>query len=225
MLEHVPEPQSFAQKALATGATVILSVPYRWSAAPWSTCTIPWMSKSCGAGQGVAPVETVIVEDGGRQRLIAVYTTGDDVRLHRAASGRRALDLRANFLGEGLSTPSPTLVEGGPADDRATFCLDASFLELESSTAHMHVGWGVALFDTPDNGRRAALRGAEGADIGHHLCRAPRYRQKLSPVPLGLHAPLWVDDPDFDLARHVRRTTARRLDEVTERGDVRAARP
>ena len=27
------------------------------------------------------------------------------------------------------------------------------------------------------------------------LARAPRYRQKLAPVPLGLHEPVWVDDP------------------------------
>jgi WS/DGAT/MGAT family acyltransferase len=34
----------------------------------------------------------------------------------------------------------------------------------------------------------------------------PRYRQKLRTVPLRLGRPVWVDDPDFDLRYHVRRT-------------------
>ena len=32
----------------------------------------------------------------------------------------------------------------------------------------------------------------------------PRYRQKLREVPGRLGLPVWVDDPDFDLAYHVR---------------------
>jgi hypothetical protein len=34
----------------------------------------------------------------------------------------------------------------------------------------------------------------------------PRYRQKLRTVPFRLGRPVWVDDPDFDLRYHVRRT-------------------
>ena len=36
------------------------------------------------------------------------------------------------------------------------------------------------------------------------MARAPRYRQKLARVPLSLHDPVWVDDGDFDVDRHVR---------------------
>ena len=71
--------------------------------------------------------------------------------------------------------------------------LDASFLELESETAHMHVGW-VTLFGSSEDGEKptfAALR----RHIGQRLERAPRYRQKLAFVPFGLHDPVWVDDP------------------------------
>ena len=39
--------------------------------------------------------------------------------------------------------------------------------------------------------------------VAQRLCRAPRYRQMLAPVPLGLNAPVWVDDHRFDVARHV----------------------
>ena len=92
--------------------------------------------------------------------------------------------------------------------------LDASFLEVESPTAHMHVGW-AALFSSPKDGMRPSFEALRD-HIGRRLCRAPRYRQKLAPVPFGLHAPLWVDDPGFDLARHVRRSPARRLEDVTD---------
>ena len=40
--------------------------------------------------------------------------------------------------------------------------------------------------------------------IGRRLHRAPRFRQLLSVPRRGLGAPLWVDDPTFDLAEHVR---------------------
>jgi hypothetical protein len=79
--------------------------------------------------------------------------------------------------------------------------LDASFLAVETPTAHMHVGW-VALFSRPADGLQpsfSVLRDHIQARIGH----APRYRQKLASVPLGLHAPEWVDDPDFSVDRHV----------------------
>ena len=79
--------------------------------------------------------------------------------------------------------------------------LDASFLAVETPTAHMHVGW-VAVFSPPAEGRPP--RFSEVRDhIEVRLGRAPRYRQKLASVPLGLHAPEWVDDPDFSVDRHV----------------------
>jgi diacylglycerol O-acyltransferase / wax synthase len=80
--------------------------------------------------------------------------------------------------------------------------LDASFLEAESATAHMHVGW-AAWFSPPAEGpppRFEELR----EHIESRLGRAPRYRQKLASVPFGLTDPVWVDDSDFDIGRHVR---------------------
>jgi diacylglycerol O-acyltransferase / wax synthase len=92
--------------------------------------------------------------------------------------------------------------------------LDASFLQVETDCAHMHVGW-VALFDPPAEGHFPSFEALRD-HIGRRLCRAPRYRQKLAPVPLGLHAPLWVDDPDFDLRHHVRHTPVPWLAEATD---------
>jgi len=86
--------------------------------------------------------------------------------------------------------------------------LDAAFLSLESDHAPMHVGW-AALFDPPARGEAPSFD-----DIRRHIAgrlgRAPRYRQKLAAIPLGLGDPVWVDDPSFDVAEHVLR--ARRRD-------------
>ncbi len=79
--------------------------------------------------------------------------------------------------------------------------LDASFLAVETPTAHMHVGW-VALFSASDQGRLPSFQQLR-EHIELRVGRAPRYRQKLASVPLGLHAPEWIDDPAFSVDRHV----------------------
>jgi diacylglycerol O-acyltransferase / wax synthase len=79
--------------------------------------------------------------------------------------------------------------------------LDASFLALETPTAHMHVGW-VALFTRPGSGELPGFLQLRD-HIERRLARAPRYRQKLAPVPLELNAPEWVDDETFSLDRHL----------------------
>jgi diacylglycerol O-acyltransferase len=92
--------------------------------------------------------------------------------------------------------------------------LDASFLEVESQTAHMHVGW-AARFAPPADGR--APRFDELRDhVAGRLGRAPRYRQRLAAVPLGVGDPVWVDDQDFDIARHVRRARSSDFREVVD---------
>jgi WS/DGAT/MGAT family acyltransferase len=81
--------------------------------------------------------------------------------------------------------------------------LDASFLEVETPTAHMHVGW-AAVFAPPAGRTRPSF--TELRDhVEKRLARAPRYRQKLLGVPLGVSEPVWVDDPDFDVMQHVHR--------------------
>jgi diacylglycerol O-acyltransferase / wax synthase len=80
---------------------------------------------------------------------------------------------------------------------------DASFLAIETPTAHMHVGW-VAIFSPPVDGELPSF--SELRDhIGSRLARAPRYRQRLAPVPFGVLAAEWVDDDAFSVERHVYR--------------------
>ena len=92
--------------------------------------------------------------------------------------------------------------------------LDASFLAVETPTAHMHVGW-VAVFEPPEDGPAPTF--AELRDhIAARLPRAPRYRQVLHPTPFGLGAPIWVDNQDFEIARHVVRARARGLTDAVD---------
>ena len=78
--------------------------------------------------------------------------------------------------------------------------LDASFLEVEDSVSHMHIG-SVAIFEGPPP-RYEELREA----VLRKLPLVPRYRQLARPVPLGAGRPVWVDDPHFNVDYHVRRT-------------------
>jgi len=99
------------------------------------------------------------------------------------------------------------------SDDRLT-PLDASFLTVESPTAHMHVGW-ACLFARPRG--RAAPSFEELRDhVEGRLGGAPRYRQKLAAVPLGVGEPVWIDDEAFDVRRHVLRSRSARFEEVVD---------
>jgi diacylglycerol O-acyltransferase len=93
--------------------------------------------------------------------------------------------------------------------------LDASFLEVETPTAHMHVGW-VALFRPPEESELPTFSRIREL-INARLSQVPRYRQKLAFVPFGLHDPVWVDDSEFDIRRHVMHSTARSLDHLLDR--------
>jgi diacylglycerol O-acyltransferase / wax synthase len=90
--------------------------------------------------------------------------------------------------------------------------LDVSFLDVETASAHMHVGWAAA-FDPPDEGPAPSFEQLRD-HIGRRLHRAPRYRQRLAGVPLGVARPVWVDDDRFDITRHVRRADRADLAEL-----------
>jgi WS/DGAT/MGAT family acyltransferase len=85
--------------------------------------------------------------------------------------------------------------------------LDASFLGLEDSRCHMHVG-GVMLFEA------GPLRTDErGLDIDRirqaihaRLHLVPRFRQRLAYLPYE-RLPIWIDDSHFRLEYHVRHTS------------------
>ncbi len=92
--------------------------------------------------------------------------------------------------------------------------LDDSFLAVESATAHMHVGW-AASFRRPSEGPPPSFDELRD-HIESRLGRAPRYRQRIARVPLGLNAPVWVDDESFDVDRHVVHSNATRLPDLID---------
>lgn len=79
---------------------------------------------------------------------------------------------------------------------------DASFYFLEASSTPMHLG-SLATFRTPRSGfsYESLLELVE-----ERLVLVPRYRQKVREVAFGLARPVWVDDPDFDITYHIRRS-------------------
>ncbi len=85
--------------------------------------------------------------------------------------------------------------------------LDGAFLALESKNTHLHVA-AVLVLDPPEGKRSLFSPSTRYAQIRRlieqriHL--VPRLRQRVVPVPLGLHHPVWVDDPEFELRDHVR---------------------
>ena len=87
--------------------------------------------------------------------------------------------------------------------DRLTPLADA-FLEVEDVDPDVTLAIGsLAVFAGPAP-TIEELRSA----IAGRLPLIPRYRQRLRRVPLGLAAPTWVDDPDFDLTHHLVEATA-----------------
>ena len=80
--------------------------------------------------------------------------------------------------------------------------LDAVFVDAEDADPHVSMAIAsIAIFEGPAPAQEEVL-----AYLAGRLPLVPRYRQKLRTVPLRLGRPVWVDDPDFDLRYHVRRT-------------------
>jgi diacylglycerol O-acyltransferase / wax synthase len=78
--------------------------------------------------------------------------------------------------------------------------LDSWFLYIEDDADHMHIG-SVCLFEGPMPDIES-LRSA----IAGKLEAVPRYRQRVTPVPLAAGRPVWTDDPHFHIDYHVRLT-------------------
>jgi len=79
---------------------------------------------------------------------------------------------------------------------------DATFFHLENSSTPMYVG-SLSILRKPRNGLSYETL---LATVEQRLPQIPRYRQKVREVKLGLARPVWVDDPDFDITYHIRRS-------------------
>ncbi len=77
---------------------------------------------------------------------------------------------------------------------------DAAFLYLETPTVHMHT-LKVAVVDAAGGYSFERFRDAMSRSL--HLL--PPFRRRIVFPPLGLDHPSWIEDPDFDLDRHLAR--------------------
>ena len=75
---------------------------------------------------------------------------------------------------------------------------DMSSLLAERGPIHVHVGATIILDGEPPEFERFL----EHVDARLNL--VPRFRQRVTEVPLGLSNPVWSDDRDFDIEWHVR---------------------
>ncbi|WP_151084706.1 WS/DGAT/MGAT family O-acyltransferase [Nocardioides cynanchi] len=79
---------------------------------------------------------------------------------------------------------------------------DLAFLTAETPSTPMHNAT-VEVFDPGTSGFDYT---ALVSLIGERIAFVPRYRQRVREVPGHLANPVWVDDPQFDLGYHVRRS-------------------
>jgi len=81
--------------------------------------------------------------------------------------------------------------------------LDASFLYVESPTVPLHV-CSIVELDT------STIPGGYGFDrlsdaLTSRMKSLPEFRAKLADSQLNLDHPVWVEDTDFDMSRHLNR--------------------
>lgn len=77
---------------------------------------------------------------------------------------------------------------------------DALFLSLEQTNWHQHVG-GLSILDRSEASDFDFLKMREV--LLERLPLAPKFMWKLHEVPFNLDRPIWVDDEDFDVDRHL----------------------
>jgi diacylglycerol O-acyltransferase / wax synthase len=79
--------------------------------------------------------------------------------------------------------------------------LDAGFLHAEDADRHVSLAiGGLAVIEGPIPDHDALI-----STFAQRIRACPRFGQRLRLRSFDIGAPQWVDDPDFDLTRHVRR--------------------
>lgn len=79
--------------------------------------------------------------------------------------------------------------------------LDATFLYMETPSAYMHVA-GLMVLDPSELAGGFSYQEIKEFYASRLHLAAP-FRRRLAEIPLGLHHPLWIEDPDFDLDYHL----------------------
>jgi WS/DGAT/MGAT family acyltransferase len=96
--------------------------------------------------------------------------------------------------------------------------MDASFLYMETPSAHSHVVGTLVLDPSTAPEPYSFERVVDLLRQRIHLLEP--FRRRLVPVPFNLSHPVWIEDPDFDLERHINRTVARQPGTMHELADI-----
>jgi WS/DGAT/MGAT family acyltransferase len=78
--------------------------------------------------------------------------------------------------------------------------IDASFLYMETPAVHMHTIKAAVMDPIPGRPYRPE---AVKRTLADRLPFLPALRRRVIGVPLHLHHPVWIEDPEFDLDRHL----------------------
>ena len=99
--------------------------------------------------------------------------------------------------------------------------IDAGYLYMETPTVHMHT-LKIGILDAADApGGYSFERLVD--EMSQRLHLLPPFRRRIVPVPFGLHHPMWIEDPNFDIRNHIIREqvpapgTPEQLDDVVAR--------
>jgi diacylglycerol O-acyltransferase len=95
--------------------------------------------------------------------------------------------------------------EESMGDGKKLSSLDASFLYLETPEMPMHVG-SMAIFRLPADYQRDFFEDFK-AMIASRLHLAPILKARLEKAPLDIDHPSWVEDDQFDIDRHIFRSS------------------
>ena len=85
-----------------------------------------------------------------------------------------------------------------PANDRKMSDAEGLMWRLEKDPYLSSTFGTVSILDRPPDVDRLRER------MERAIWNVPRLRWRVQPAPVGLSAPMWVDDPDFDIDHHIR---------------------
>ncbi len=87
--------------------------------------------------------------------------------------------------------------------------LDATFLYLETPETPMHVG-SFHLYELPA-GFKSSFHAAVNRHMAKRIHLSSIFTSKLAFMPFNLGHPIWVNDEQFDLGRHVRKISTAKM--------------
>ena len=130
------------------------------------------------------------------------------VRPRAARDGVRRILPVAGQLAAGFSAHRGLWARGPGAGSgmKQLTGMDAGFLYMETPSLHMHTIKVGILDPSGVPGGYSFEKFRKG--LAERLHRLPPFRLRAVEIPYGLGHPVWIEDPDFELERHISQRTA-----------------